>query len=113
MSTRSRIARRLADGRYCSIYCHFDGDQVGKVLREHFPTEADAKIIVNFGDLSCISKDGVNAYMDKGEPWAKIRPRNSDDLQGLIALAWETGAEYVYYWQDGGWQTLSMWGPRS
>ncbi|WOG28739.1 hypothetical protein [Endozoicomonas sp. 8E] len=113
MSTRSRIARRLADGRYCSIYCHFDGDLVGNVLQEHYPTEDDAEFIMKRGDMSCITKDSFDAYRDRGEPWSKIRPRNSDDLQGLIALAWETGAEYIHYWQDGCWQTISMWGPQS
>ena len=112
MSTRSRIARRLADGRYHSIYCHFDGKRVGQVLREHYPSEGDARSVINHGDLSTVEPDALDAYRDRGESWQLVRPKSSPDLSHLIGLAWETGADYLYYWQDGFWQTIEMGGPR-
>lgn len=113
MSTRSRIARRLDDGRYRSIYCHFDGDLVGDILRTHYSSEEHARMIVNHGDLSIIKPDAIDTYRDRGEDWHLVSPKESSDLQQLIGLAWETGAEFIYYWQDGGWQTVELWGPRT
>ena len=108
MSTRSRIARRLADGRFCSIYCHFDGDLVGQVLREHFPLEANAEILVNLGDLSGVYAEGAHAYKDRGEPWQRIKPKVSNTLEELIALTEDTGAYFLYIWQEGSWQTIKI-----
>ena len=112
MSTRSRIAKRLADGRYRSVYCHFDGDSIGSILRNHYHSEEHAHMIVDHGDLSCITSEKLDAYRDRGEPWHLIKPINSEDLPSLISLAWETSAEYLYYWQDGAWQAIVLRGPR-
>ncbi len=112
MSTRSRIARLLDDGSYRSVYVHFDGDQIGQILKTYYPSEQDARMIISHGDLSSIAPDRLDAYRDQGESWEKIRPQSSPDLSHLIGLAWETGAEFLYYWQDGGWQTIEMMGPR-
>jgi hypothetical protein len=43
MATRSTIARyNLADGTVTSIYCHWDGATVGKILKEHY-TDSDPR----------------------------------------------------------------------
>ncbi|MET4695018.1 hypothetical protein [Endozoicomonas lisbonensis] len=127
MSTRSRIAMRLANGdaqgcasaaggripgaaRYRSVYCHFDGDLVGPVLREHYASEEQAHTIINGGDLRSVWPDKLETYRAIGEPWQHIRPRESADLSLLIELAWDTGAEYLCCWQDDGWQTIEMRG---
>ena len=108
MSTRSRIAVLLADGSYRSIYCHFDGDLVGQILREYFPTEQDARVLVDLGDISYISKDGAKSYKEMGDPWHLVKPKCSTDLQALTVLAYDTGAEYLHYWQEGQWHTIQM-----
>ncbi|WP_419835273.1 hypothetical protein [Endozoicomonas atrinae] len=129
MSTRSRIAMQLehsdaqgsasaAGGRmpkaasYRSIYCHFDGDQVGQILRQYFSSENDARAIINLGDISGIDKDGARAYKDMGDPWSRVRPKHSADLTALLNLAYDTDAEFLHYWQEGQWHTLQMSGPR-
>ena len=59
--------------RYHSVYCHFDGDLVGQVLREHYPSEQDARTVINHGDLSSIEPDRLNAYQDRGGKLAKSK----------------------------------------
>ncbi len=108
MSTRCRIAMLMDVGSYRSIYCHFDGDLVGQVLREHFPSEQDAKALIGLGDISFITKDGAKSYKEMGDPWQQVKPKRSSDLQALTVLAYDTGAQYLHYWQEGQWHTIQM-----
>ncbi|OED43256.1 hypothetical protein ACH42_10565 [Endozoicomonas sp. (ex Bugula neritina AB1)] len=110
MSTRSRIAMRLENNRYRSVYCHFDGDLVGPILHKHYASEDQARIIINGGDLRSVWPDRLDTYQDRGDLWQQIRPSDSEDLPQLIALAWESSAEYLYYWQDDAWQTIELRG---
>ncbi|MFK0573913.1 hypothetical protein, partial [Endozoicomonas sp.] len=95
-----------------SIYCHFGGDLVGQILRDHFPNESDAREIINLGDISFISNEGPKAYRSTGAPWVEVRPKHSSNLQALLNLAYEVDAEFLYYWQEGQWHTIQMNGPR-
>ena len=112
MSTRSRIAIRLPEGSYRSIYCHFDGDLVGPILQKHYASDEKAQMIINSGDLRSVSPDKLDTYQDRGDSWRHVCPADSPDLSHLISLAWESGAEYLYYWQDDAWQTVELRGAR-
>ena len=54
MSTRSRIAVVLPNGRFISVYCHQEGypEGVGWMLAEHYGTAELALALVALGDLS-------------------------------------------------------------
>ena len=63
MSTNALISYYEHD-RVQSVYIHWDGnpEETGKKLCKFFPTKADAKALIQGGDLSCINEDGVPVY---------------------------------------------------
>jgi len=56
MSTRSYIAKELPNGKYKTIYCHFDGyiDGVGVLLNDIYNTEKQVDKILALGNLSSL-----------------------------------------------------------
>jgi len=62
-------------GDYIGIYCHWDGDKIGKVLKELF---TDKKAVLNLiagGFCSFIWYDGVKRYANRNcEMWKDIKP---------------------------------------
>jgi hypothetical protein len=110
MSTACLIAMPLGDGKYRSIYCHFDGydrDQgADPTLRTHYNSEEQARSLIDLGDLSYINADVACAYhRDRGEPWSGIQPRVSDSEAELMDLASQRWVRYLYIFEDGAWQT--------
>ncbi|ECG8260411.1 hypothetical protein CB010_006390 [Salmonella bongori] len=64
MSTRSSITVKTTDGKFRTIYCHFDGypSGVGKTLVEHYGTQEKAEALLSGGDISTLE-----ASCDKAE----------------------------------------------
>jgi len=58
MSTGSTITVLREDGKYQSVYCHFDGYPagVGRMLKEHYNTQELAEAVVSLGDISFLDK---------------------------------------------------------
>ena len=63
MSTNALISYYEHD-RVQSVYIHWDGnpEETGKKLCKFFPTKADAKALIQGGNLSQINEDGVPVY---------------------------------------------------
>ena len=58
MSTRSSITVKCEDGKFRSVYCHFDGDLiwVGKVLFKYYNSQEKIEALVALGDMSSLDK---------------------------------------------------------
>ena len=106
MSTRSIIAIKNDDNSYDTIYCHSDGyieGGVGDELRDHFPTEENARTLIAAGDHSSII-DGCDPYSDRDdEDWEDVKPRHFDNETELNLMLSESWAEYVHTFVDGKW----------
>lgn len=130
MSTNSTIARKLDDGRFEALYCHWDGypSHNGRILETHYTGE-DLKPKVDalfaLGDLSILGElvspsnpdkhnfdnkeDGVCVayHRDRGEDWEGVSPRIFETIEALRDNAEQYlyiyGLESDYTWsQDRG-----------
>ena len=126
MSTRSRIAVALPDGRFISIYCHQDGcpDGVGQFLCEHYGNAMLAKALVDLGDLSRIRQrlappEGIAHTFDKPLSCVTVAygrdrrdkgtdPVHSVNFTALLAAADQCNAEYLYVFQDARWRFVAV-----
>ena len=59
MSTRSRIAIELPDGKVKSIYCHNDGylDHNGRILNNFYTDREKVRALIKLGDISSLSEE--------------------------------------------------------
>lgn len=59
MSTRSNIAMELPNGKFKTIYCHFDGypDHNGQILLDHYNTRDKVEKLLSFGNLSSLAEN--------------------------------------------------------
>jgi len=99
MSTRSNITVKIED-EFVNVYCHFDGypDYLGSKLVEYFNTIEKATKLVEGGDISSISRDGVpDYYAARGET-------NVDAVRDLVFT--DYGNEYNYLFVDGEWYVV-------
>ena len=117
MGTRSNIIVKRADGKFISVYCHWDGypEHHGPILTQHYASQERAEELVSHGDMSSLDErcdkpeghsydspvDGCTVYYgrDRGEIGTEA------DTFDTLEAAWpvETGAEFVYVWADGAW----------
>lgn len=119
MGTRSRIARRNADGTFTSIYCHWDGypTGVGLTLRDHYASDEKVIALLALGDLSSLGAElgERHPFDDRTHPeWTTAYGRDrgesgagaveSPDLDALLALTQDCGGEWLYVWTGHGWQ---------
>ena len=105
MSTSCRIAIKLPNGSYRSIYCHFDGyeDGVGKILNQNYATEDAANWLINLGDLRSISHKTIEIFLS--EDHRQIGPTLSRSPTELSILAFEEDCvDYLYVFEDGIWE---------
>lgn len=110
MSTRSRIAIQSKNGKYKSVYHHYDGypEGVGVSLCKYFPNYASAVELVSGGDISFIDWDSgkVSYYATRGEwndprggsneAWKDVKPQTSKSFEDLIQTANNTMGCYLY-----------------
>jgi hypothetical protein len=117
------IARKLPDGKYESIYCHWDGypEHNGVILEKYYM--ADDKIDALFrllGDLSILGEEigekhdfnDQNTHVctaygrDRGEK--NVESCISLDRKHLMTRANQCDAEYIYIWDGGKWETIEV-----
>lgn len=57
MSTRSNISLELPNGRYKTVYCHFDGylEHNGAILLEHYNTREKVEKLLSYGNISALA----------------------------------------------------------
>jgi hypothetical protein len=59
MGTRSSIMVQKTNGSWARIYCHWDGylSNNGKLLQNHYNSQALAEALMTLGDLSSLGKE--------------------------------------------------------
>lgn len=73
MSTNAYIGVVNPDESITFIYCHWDGDRLGAVLREHYQDEAKVRALIALGDCSSVDE---RPSPDSDEPHTFDRPAN-------------------------------------
>ena len=126
MSTRSRIGMVQPDGTIRSIYCHNDGylSWNGKKLFAYYNTPAEAKALIELGDISALREklappkgakhtfdnplpDVTVAYLrDRGEKGCD--PKVSSGVEAFLAI--NSGQEYSYLFENGKWSVWDKYG---
>jgi len=122
MSTRARIAIALPNGKFKSIYTHWDGypEHHAPILLGHYATQDKVKALMALGDLSALREEigevhdfdqrGHNmctAYgRDRGEKG--VAAKTSVNFTTLAALAHKWDAEYLYVFSDYHWQFVPV-----
>lgn len=110
MSTRSRIAIKHENGIYTSVYCHNASSELGNILNTAYPTLADAKELIELGDLSYVNPDKVFAYhRDRGEPWERTHPKYSRNWEAFAELANASNADVVFIFENSQWTTIKKY----
>lgn len=125
MATRSLIAKQIAEDKFRTIYCHWDGylDHNGRVLLDHYNTPEKLDELLALGPISFLApklnpdpnmphtfenpqQDVVQAYArDRGEEFHPAVELSFDEL--MDDRAW---ADYVYIFdQEGKWKYVQPW----
>jgi hypothetical protein len=112
MSTRSRIAVKLNDNEFKSVYCHHDGylSWNGRILLNHYNTKEKALALIELGDLSSLHESiecpeghsfikPVEGYTvaygrDRGETGCNAVTDCS--VNELLKTGNDSDAEYIY-----------------
>lgn len=118
MSTRSAIIRKVSEGQYEGVYCHFDGylEGVGQILLDHYTDAKTVEKLIALGDLSTLAEnvapakgvkhsfdaraEGVTVayHRDRGEEYHIVKGASVDDVQAKIG---HNG--YIYVYENGEW----------
>lgn len=126
MGTRSFISKKLNDGRYKYIYCHWDGSpgHNGIILKEHYKSPEKVRKLINLGDISSLGeivghkhkfdratkvKSTTAYHRDRGEKWEDVKPKYANFKDDLIGLASGYGVEYVYFFENGKWSWVGKY----
>lgn len=115
MATRSHIGKLLSDGSVKYIYCHWDGypEHNGKILKEHYTTEAKVDALLELGGLSILGEEiGEQQDFDNRDThnskWclAYGRDRGEDGVEARIAEDIEDMIfqSYHYVYDNGKWR---------
>ena len=111
MATRSRIALKLNDGRYMSIYAHWDGHPGtrGPILTEHYKEYDTVLALMSMGDVSSLGEsltDTIFYSRDRGEG---LNYNIHDDRQALCR-EYHSDEEYIYVFEKGiGWSVIDTY----
>lgn len=115
MGTRAQITVKTETG-FRSVYLHWDGYPEGALvtLRKHYSTPERAAELVALGDMSVLSErcNGSARHCfdypepgqcvfygrDRGEPWERVRPKDTAALEPLQA-----DEEYWYLFDGEAW----------
>jgi hypothetical protein len=109
MGTQSLIAIKNKDETYDAVYCHFDGypSGVGTTLKDYYKTEDKIRTLISFGGMSCL-KDNVSDcefYTKRGEKFHNYVMFSFEQLKQEATDIW---CEYLYFFQDGGWEYVKL-----
>jgi len=118
MATRSTISIKTPEGKYRSIYVHWDGypSHNGRILKESYMNVDKINRLIDLGDLSSLRENvdpiGSHSYdkpeenvcvaygRDRGEDGVDFRI--FDDLKSIEEAHWD--CDYHYVFEDGKWQ---------
>jgi len=124
MATRSTISMKTEEGKFRTIYCHWDGypSYNGAMLNENYTDQAKIQSLIDLGSISSLREEigqkhpfdrnydepelaltpnWTLAYnRDRGEDWARVAPMTFDDLQDMVETC---GEEYAYVWNGEQW----------
>lgn len=116
MSTNSSITIKTENGKFRTIYCHFDGylAGVGKTLVEHYSTQEKAEALLAGGDISFLEAscdkpeghsfekpvEGYTVYYgrDRGETGTGARTYSS-----FYQVIKKEAQEFNYFFDNGKW----------
>ena len=119
MSTRSSITAQCSDGKFRSIYCHFDGYKeggVGEMLFKNYTDQEKIEQLLALGDLSSLGEsidcpeghsydtpvEGHSVFYsrDRGEDFEDVKPLEEDSC----AACWHKNDQaYNYFWDGEKW----------
>lgn len=120
MSTNSSITTMNKEGKYVTVYCHWNGylTNNGAILLENYKTQEDVERLISLGDMSSLAEriepeadkphsfdepqSGVCVYYhrDRGEDWRDTMPIVCDELKEIYKF---NKQEYNYFFKDGKW----------
>tara|TARA_R110001599_G_scaffold117645_1_gene286191 strand:- start:864 stop:1229 length:366 start_codon:yes stop_codon:yes gene_type:complete len=107
MATRSSIAIEEPNGNIYGIYCHWDGDSIGEILKKHYTNADIVRALIDQGDASAIRETiekSVFYMRDKGESLAQTEPTHEPNFGSFMECYC---AEYNYLFIDGEWRTFT------
>lgn len=123
MSTNCRIALKIAEDKYKSIYCHWDGypDGVGATLLTHYKELKKVEELISLGDISYLREEighkqewdnpiegwSLAFHRDRMEPWEDVEPMIHNDFGSLLIHTNGSSASYLYVYEDGNWKTIN------
>jgi hypothetical protein len=113
MATRSTIAIKNSDGIIESIYCHWDGDSNGQILKEHYSTEDRVRELISHGNASYLEaeinpkgehsfekpENGVCVFYGRDRGESGQEKKKSSSFREWKQLF----EEYNYLFVDGAW----------
>ena len=116
MATRALIGYLSEDREFTCTYNHYDGypEYLGKILKEHYNSDSEAKKIADTGYISNIEEDGtINSKYDEQADTVVL---NDDIVEAGLEIGGkidEYGGNYGYVWFNDGWMTFKNNGIRS
>ena len=111
MATRSRIALKLNDGRYMSIYAHWDGHPGtrGPILTEHYSDYDIVLSLMNMGDVSSLGVNFMNTIFYNRDRHEELNYSLHDDYKALLR-EYHSDEEYIYIFEKGiGWSVIDTY----
>ena len=118
MSTTSSITAKCKDGRFRSIYVHWDGhiEWVGRLLLENYTEQDKIEKLLSLGSISILAPsiecpeghtfdspiDGytIAYYRDRDRAWGMYHTIVEDTRAGCLR---KNGQEYNYFWDGEKW----------
>lgn len=127
--TSARIAAKLPNGFFRSIYLYYDGDERAlQTLNHHYRDNEKLAQLLDLGDLQClgptigqkiddndrakrgylkIAQEQCIAYArDKRE--TGVGSKGSTSFHGLVEQARENNCDWLYVWVDGVWDAYDL-----
>jgi hypothetical protein len=115
MGTRSNIIVQRTDGKWHSVYCHWDGylSHNGKILFEHYNSQKLAEGLVKLGDISSLGPkntkpkghtfetrvDGYTVYYGRDRKEKNVDGKIGDSLSAVYPDTEDTWIEFIYVWK--------------
>jgi hypothetical protein len=129
MGTRSSIIVERGDGKFASVYCHWDGylEHNGRILQEHYNSQARVEELVSHGDMSSLGPrcdkpkghsfdkrvEGCTVYYGRDRGEKNTEAKLGESLSEVYRPE-SCGAEYVYVWLRGtGWTVAEIYDDKS
>jgi len=116
MGTPSSITAKCQDGRFRTIYCHYDGyvEYNGVILFKHYQDQQKIENMLALGDISSLKPsiecpeghsfetpaDGHTIFYGRDRGEDKTEAFATDDL---LTCRFDNKQDYNYYWDGENW----------